>query len=207
MRSLSAAIVLFCLVVPVFGAAGAVKPLVGKKVLMVVAAENFRDEELFDTGRMLVGAGAHLVVASTVKGEKIKGMLGGKTVADILLKEVKITDYDAIVFVGGSGASQYWDDETAHKLAVDALAARKLIAAICIAPVTLARAGLLKGKKATCWPGTKGELEKAGAIYIKADVAVTKLSRGEVIVTASGPKVAGAFGRKLVELLNKKGGR
>jgi len=80
----------------------------------------------------------------------------------------------------------------AHKLG-------KVIGAICIAPVTLANAGLLKGRKATVWASEKARIETKGAIYTGADVQVD-----DNIVTANGPNAAKAFGEALLKLLAKQ---
>jgi len=170
--------------------------IAGKKVVMIIASQNFRDEELFETRRVLESAGAKVTVASTTTQQAV-GMLGGKARPDVLLKNVSARDYDAVVFVGGSGAAQYWDDPIAHKLASDAAAAGKVVAAICIAPVTLARAGLLKGKKATVWKSQMSDLTKGGAVCTSASVETD----GK-IVTADGPSSAAAFGKAIIKALS-----
>ncbi|HOX38120.1 MAG TPA: DJ-1/PfpI family protein [Candidatus Brocadiia bacterium] len=170
--------------------------IVGKKVVMVIAARDFRDEELFETRKVLESAGANIMLACASL-EQIKGMLGGSARADVLLKNVSAADFDAIVFVGGSGAAQYWDDPTAQNLARDGVKSGKVVAAICIAPVTLARAGLLKGRKATVWKSQSGDLTKCGATYTGAPVETD----GQ-IVTADGPSSATAFGKALVKAIS-----
>ena len=122
--------------------------LVGKSVLMIIASNNFRDEEYLHPREVLENEGAKITIASSTKKEAT-GMLGTKVVPDILIDEVNIDDYDAVIFVGGSGANEYWENEKAHEIAKKAYEKSKVIGAICIAPVTLARAGLLKGKKGT----------------------------------------------------------
>ena len=86
-------------------------------------------------------------------------------------------------------------------MARQALAEKKLLAAICIAPLTLARAGLLENEQSTCWPGVKEEMKKAGVDYVKSKTVVTRMDQGCVVVTASGPESAEEFGRKILELL------
>ena len=72
----------------------------------------------------------------------------------------------------------------------------KLLAAICFAPVTLARAGVLDGKRATVWKSEKGQLTAAGAEYV-AERVVTD---GKLI-TGDGPTAAETFGKALVKAL------
>jgi len=167
----------------------------GKKVLMVIAKRDFRDEELFETRRVLESGGVEVTVASSSLDEAV-GMLRGKAKADVLLQDAKATEYDAVVFVGGSGASEYWDSAVAHALATEAAQAGKVVAAICIAPVTLARAGLLKGKKATVFQSQKADLTTGGASYTGRPVEVDGR-----IVTADGPGSAAQFGEAILKAL------
>ncbi len=167
----------------------------GKKVLFVIAPENFRDEELFHPKEELEKAGAKTVIASLSRGEKT-GMLGGKAVAELSVDEVNPKEFDAIVFVGGTGSSTYFQNPKAHELAKAFFSAGKPTAAICIAPSTLANAGLLNGKKATSYPSEKGNLEKRGAKFTAQGVTVD----GKLI-TADGPKSAREFGRKIAQAL------
>ena len=170
--------------------------LAGKRVLMVIASENFRDEEYETPRAILEKHGAKITVASS-KLDPAKGMLGAMATPDILLKNAKGADYDAIVFVGGSGAKEFWSDATAHKLATEFHGKGKVTSAICIAPVTLANAGILKGRSVTAWPDVVERIIAKGAV---------KKTQGCVadgnVITADGPESAEAFGRALVEALS-----
>jgi len=172
-----------------------------KKVLMVIAPKNFRDEELLETRKVLEGAGAKVTVASSTLSE-VKGMFGAKARPDILLESAKAAEYDAVIFVGGSGSAVYFDDQRAHALAKATASAGKLLCAICIAPSILAKAGLLKGKKATVWDDKgpagpfSGNLKNGGALLSQDDVV-----RDGRIITANGPPAASKFGRTIVEAL------
>ncbi len=169
--------------------------LEGKNILMIIASNNFRDEEYNHPREIFEEEGAMVTVASSTKKE-VTGMLGMKVTPDILISEVNIDDYDAVIFVGGMGSSEYWDDEKAHEIAKEAYEKDKVVGAICIAPVTLARAGLLKGKKATVFSSEIENIKKEGAIYTGNSVEVD----GK-IVTGNGPSAAKEFGKKIVELL------
>jgi protease I len=124
------------------------KNLSGKKVLMVIAKSKFRDEEYLEPRKALEDAGAVITVASSSLNTS-EGMLGLKVKPDVLIGNAKEEDFDGIVFIGGGGAAEYFDNPVAHKLAQGFFEHRKLTSAICIAPATLANAGVLKGKKAT----------------------------------------------------------
>jgi len=166
-------------------------------VVMIIAHHNFRDEELFVTKEILEKHGVKVTVASSAL-TPAKGMLGGVYKPDLLFQNIKIDDYDAIIFVGGMGATEYWDNEIAHRLAQEAFKKGKVVAAICIAPVTLAKAGLLKGKKATVWSSEAGQLESAGAIYTGKPV-----EKDGLIITANGPWSAQAFAESILAALER----
>ncbi|UCC68879.1 MAG: DJ-1/PfpI family protein [Armatimonadota bacterium] len=168
----------------------------GKTVVMIVAHRNFRDEELFKPRSILEEAGARVTVASSSL-DPAKGTLGGTVKPDTLVRHVDARDYDAVVFVGGPGAKEYWEDEKTHGIARQAAEEGKVLAAICIAPVTLANAGLLKGKKATVWKSEAERLKAKGALYTGSDVETDGR-----IVTADGPEAAEKFGRALVKALS-----
>lgn len=174
------------------------QPLSGKKVVMIIASKDFRDEELARPKALLEAEGAEVNLASS-NMEPVKGMLGSKVKPDMLYSQIKPDEYDAVIFVGGVGASQYWNDKTAHSLAREALEAGKIVGAICIAPVTLAQAGILKDKKATVWPSEAGRLKAKGAVYTGASVTVD----GKVI-TADGPESADAFGQAIIKVLKEE---
>jgi len=164
-------------------------------VLMVIAPENFRDEELFHTKEQLEKAGAEVTIASR-DTNTCSGMLGGEATPDISLRDVDADDYDAVVFVGGSGSSVYFNNPATLQLAKDANEAGKVIAAICIAPSILANAGLLKGKKATSFASQQGNLISKGADYTGDGVTTD----GNII-TADGPGSARDFGRTIARAI------
>lgn len=165
---------------------------------MIIASSNFRDEEYKEPREILEAQGAKVTVASsTLKG--CRGMLGLFVQPDILLSQIRVEDYDAILFIGGSGASEYWDSKIAHSIAQEAVKQNKVLGAICIAPVTLANAGVLTGKKVTVWPSEGIKIRNLGAQYIPSSVQVD----GKII-TANGPKSAKTFGEAIVGVLSGK---
>ena len=168
-----------------------------REALLVVAPSNFRDEELFHTKEELESAGIKTTVASKTTSIAT-GMFGGTAKPDTTLEDVDVTKYDALVFVGGSGANVYFDDPTAHRLAREAYENGKVVAAICIAPSTLANAGLLRGKRATCFPSEAGNLRGKDAVYTGKPV-----EQDGRIITADGPGSAREFGRVIARVVNQ----
>jgi protease I len=169
-----------------------------KRALLIIAPVNFRDEEFFEPKAILENAGVQVTTAS-VTTAYATGKLGATVKPDIALKDVKAADYDAVVFVGGNGAAVYLDDASAHRIARDAVAQHKLLAAICVAPAVLARAGVLKNVKATVFPSDSHELTSNGALYTGAEVEID----GNII-TGAGPQAAKQFGRALAGYLRAK---
>ncbi|MFC2154768.1 DJ-1/PfpI family protein [Candidatus Altiarchaeota archaeon] len=173
-----------------------------KKVLMILAPLNFRDEEYKRPRKEFESAGFDVSVASSGFMEA-QGMLGAKVKVNLSLSEVNVDDFDAVVFVGGQGSSQYFNDEVALNIARDAASKEKVIAATTIAPIILANAGVLNGRNATAWSSTTdmsfiAKIKNSGAEYVATENVV---SDGN-IVTATGPEYAQEFGQKVVEVLN-----
>ena len=171
--------------------------LKSKKIVMIISHSNFRDEELNVPLAIFQNRGADVKVAST-SVDIATGKLGAKIKPDLLYSDIDPKDFDAVVFVGGPGSVGYWEDPTAHKIARNMTAQGKVIAAICGAPPTLANAGVLKGKKATCCPGDEEPLIENGATYTAKNVQVD----GN-IVTADGPQSAKLFAEEITKLLVK----
>jgi protease I len=172
--------------------------LQGKKILMIIASQNFRDEELFKPRELFIKEGMEVILASSSL-EISRGMLGGTAKPDILIGEVKVEDFEAIIFVGGIGASEYWNNSITHKIAKEAVSLNKLICAICIAPVTLANAGILDEKKATVFRSEVKSIKRKGAIYTGKAVEVDVN-----IITAEGPQAATEFGQTIINVLSEK---
>jgi len=169
-----------------------------QKAVFVIAAGNFQDDELGTPMKILKNNGIEVIVASTTLTQ-VTGMNGSVAKPNVLLQKVKAADFDAVVFIGGSGAVQYFDDPVAHKLARDAVRGKKVVGAICIAPMILCKAGVLRDKRATVFP-TEGEnLKACGAVYTAKPYEIDGR-----IVTADGPGSAQTFGQALVTLI--KGG-
>ncbi len=164
-----------------------------QKVLMVIAHQNFRDEELTVPQKMFLKNGLTVVIASS-SSTLATGVFGTKVKPDITLKEVRVDDYAAVVFVGGVGAQEYFDNSIAHTIALQTAKQGKILAAICIAPAILAKAGVLKNRTATIWPSMADAITAGGGRYIKKDV----YSDGN-IVTACGPEAADKFGKEILE--------
>ena len=123
-----------------------------------------------------------------VTGGYITGAHGITVKADILPPIALKDNTEAVILPGGGVGTQNLDASVLVKEAVQsAYSSGKLICAICAAPSVLGKMGLLRGKKATCYPGFEKYLD--GAELSEANVAES----GNVI-TANGMGAALDFG-------------
>ncbi|MBI4744862.1 MAG: DJ-1/PfpI family protein [Actinobacteria bacterium] len=164
-------------------------------VLMIIAPSAFRDEEYQKPRKILESAGANITVASKTINTSV-GVKGLRVTPDISIDKIKTSDYQAVIFVGGGGSREYFNDPKVHTIAKEADENGILIGAICIAPVILANAGLLKGKRATVFPSEIEPVKKRGAVYIGGSI-----QKDQNIITANGPESAEEFGKIILDNL------
>ncbi len=162
-----------------------------KKAVLIVPESQYTDAELFDTQRILTEAGIKCVLASSKIGA-LRGTFGGLAGSEVSLDKLNIGDYDAVVFIGGPGASEYFNNPLALKIVREAAATNKIIAAISSAPMILANAGVLRGVKATGLPQQREQIKKAGAQFTGSAV-----ERDGLIITANDPAVTMQFARAI----------
>ena len=170
------------------------------RILMVIAPEQFRDEELLVPRAHFLEQGWTVDVAGVRAGEAT-GMLGAREMISLTLEQVQPETYAAILVVGGMGSPEYlWDNVQLHKLLKTAFSENHVIGAICLSGAVLAKAGLLHGKKATVWesPEALAALKAGGAEYTGAPVTVSGR-----IVTANGPEAARAFADAVLTVLKE----
>ena len=114
-------------------------------------------------------------------------------VADMLFEDLKEEDVEMVVLPGGlPGATNLDAHAGLDKLIMSFAAAGKPLAAICAAPMVYGKRGLLKGKKATCYPGFDKYLE--GAEYTGNMVEVV-----DNFILGKGPGAAPAFAFAILE--------
>jgi protease I len=168
------------------------------KILLTVAPEKFRDEELAEPVAAFQKAGIEFDIVSTRRGP-CTGMLGAKTTATLSFEDIDPKKYDGLVIVGGVGSQTHlWDDDLLMPIVKMFQQSGKVVAAICLATVVLARAGILKGKKATYYdsPVSFREMKAGGAIITNAPVV-----RDARVITANGPSASKAFADEIVHAL------
>jgi protease I len=108
---------------------------------------------------------------------------------------VNVNNFEAFILIGGIGSKSYWKNESLHKIIKKFFDAKRVIAAICLSPIILAKAGILQNKKATCYSEDKMELINAGIDYQDKNVVVD----GN-IVTADNVRSALQFTEAILHL-------
>lgn len=168
------------------------------KVLFVIAPDRYREEEFEVTAKAISQAGIEYDVASTKTGT-CTGMIGGEQEAGLKISDAAEKDYSALIIIGGLGARDFlWADDDLCRLTKEFGKNEKVIAAICHAPVIIARAGLLKNRQATAFksPASLKLFEEAGAHY--ADIPVVSDMN---IITANHPVASEKFAEAILEKL------
>jgi len=164
---------------------------------LIVSANNFEDSELLVPLYRLREAGFSVDVAS-VSREPIRGKHGYEVAVNKLVGDISSRDYDALVLPGGKAPAAIRSDKAVQQLARSFFEEGKPVAAICHGPQILVSAGLLQGRRATCYHEVAKELKEIGALYEDSEVVVD----GNLI-TSRSPDDLPAFSRELMRRLGE----
>ena len=157
-------------------------------------ATGFEDVEVAGIIDTLSRGGVEVVIAGLQAGA-IEGKYRINVVPDIAIDDIELEKYDAVILPGGyPGYANLGADSRVLDSVKKAFEIGVFVAAICGAPSVLAKAGILKGKKATIYPGMEAEL-------IGAKPSNERVVVDGTVVTSQGPGTALEFGVKLVEIL------
>jgi 4-methyl-5(b-hydroxyethyl)-thiazole monophosphate biosynthesis len=165
------------------------------KVLVPLAAgcEELEAVTIID---LLRRAGIEVVTAGLQPGI-VKASRGTQLVPDTLLDSVLRDEFDMVVLPGGMPGAQHLKEDSRVQALLKRLAAEgKYTAAICAAPLALAAAGLLSGRKATGYPGMLEDLGLPDVVLQNQAVV-----RDGKVITSRGPGTAMDFALELVEVL------
>lgn len=166
---------------------------------LIISADQFEDTELLVPYYRLQEAGVVVDVASTFRG-RIHGEHGYAVEAALALNEVNADDYDLLVLPGGKAPAMISKENPALAIARYFFAENKLVAAICHGPQILISAGVMQGKRATCFHTVAPEMLDAGARYEDEAVVVD----GN-LVTSRSPADLPMFMRETMRLLGQAG--
>jgi protease I len=162
---------------------------------LIMAADGVEDSEFFYPYYRLLEEGAEVDVA-TPDACSVTGKHGYCVGADVALGEVSADDYDLLVLPGGKAPETVRLDENAVETTRRMMEAGKVVAAVCHGAQTLISAGVLDGRKATCWHAIRDDLKAAGADYRDEEVVVD----GN-LVTSRCPDDLPAFCREILKAL------
>lgn len=179
-----------------------------KKVAIIVPSRYFRDSDYYAVEQALTREGIQQVVSSTVlneiKGVEVRGTRKNILKPSVLVRDLKIEDYDAFVFIGGTAIGGNFNDPDMINLARSAYQAGKILAAISDAPSIFAYADIVRGKNVTASLSERYRLINAGANWQK-QLLVTD---GNLITagdgTSVGSDISSRFAVAIIDLLRRQ---
>lgn len=169
----------------------------GRKVA-ILAEDVYEDPELWYPYYRLQEAGAEVTVVGSGRKEVFESKHGFPVKADVSIHDARAADFDAVVIPGGYSPDQMRRVPAMVQFVRDIHDAGKPVAAICHAGWMLVSAGVLKGRRATCFISIKDDMVAAGAEYVDASVVVD-----QNLITSRFPADLPDFLRALIEALAK----
>jgi len=167
------------------------------KVVIIVPQQDFNDKEFSTTKSVLEESGIEIDITSITRQECV-GMYGLKVTPNKIVGDIVTEDYDALIIIGGSGSLKLLEYPEVLNRVRSFTSKNKLTAAICLAPMVLAKAGVLKGVMSTVFPTdfAISTLKQGDAHYTNKHVVVD----GNII-TADGPDSALGFVKEILKKL------
>ncbi len=165
------------------------------KKVYVFFADGFEEIEAFASVDILRRAGLEVVMVSVMDNEIVKGAHQISVFCDANIENCDFYDASLLLLPGGMpGAQTLGECEDLKRALIQGAEKGITLAAICAAPMVLGQLGLLKGKKATCYPGFEQFLD--GANY-----TASLVEHDGNIITGKGPAAAQPFTYALVKHL------
>ena len=165
-------------------------------VLVVVPAHDYGEQTLRHARSSLHNVHVGTWSVSSNWSELIKGRLQDEFMVDGDIASARMENYSGVLFVGGEGAIELSADENALRLAREANASGKMIAAWGHAVAVLAKAGVVKGRKVTGAPDVKSLVQYHGGRFTGR-----QLERDGDLVTAADEAVGIRFGKTLAQIV------
>ncbi len=169
------------------------------KRIAVLAEDSYQELELWYPVLRLREEGAQVTVVGQAKGKVHISKHGYEVIADIAASEARPQDYDAIVIPGGYAPDLMRRNPAMVGLVRDMYHQGKVVAAICHAGWMLASAGIVKGKKLTCFYSIKDDLVNAGANWVDEPVV-----RDGNLITSRVPADLPFFCKEIISALSGK---
>lgn len=174
-------------------------PAIDQSKVLIIATDGFEQSELFKPRETLLDRGATVTLAS-IGIDPIQGMehdteKAGSITPDLILGDVAVGDYDALLIPGGTtNPDKMRMEDEALRIVRDFFSAGKTVAAICHGPWLLAEAGVIAGRTLTSWPSIRTDLTNAGASVVDEEVHVDGR-----LITSRKPADIPAFTEALIK--------
>jgi 4-methyl-5(b-hydroxyethyl)-thiazole monophosphate biosynthesis len=165
------------------------------KTSYIFLAPGVEEVEATATVDALRRASMDVVTVAVGDNLQVKGATGQTLVADSIISEVNTDDADWLIIPGGDpGAQNLAADSSVRDMIMEHFNKNGRIASICAGPaVVLAPLGVLKGKKATCYPGLGDAINSNGGEYVKQTVVVEP-----ELITSEGPGTTLPFAIEII---------
>ena len=168
------------------------------KKAFLFLAPGFEEIEALATVDILRRGGVDVKMISITDSRTVKGTHGIEVVADALYGDAEYSDAAALILPGGMpGATNLNDFDPLREQLLEQYRAGRIVAAICAAPLVLGGLGLLKGRRATCYPGFEERL-------IGAEVTGEATETDGPVITGRGPGLAFNFGLAILSAIKSE---
>ena len=166
-------------------------------MIIVLLADGFEEIEALTPVDMLRRAGLEVKTVG-ISGKVAVGAHGIGVLCDASPEDINLDEVTMAIFPGGMPGSLNLDKSEYTDTVIDSLLSHGgHLAAICAAPLVLGRRGLLKGKRATCFPGFEDEL-------VGASVSSEEFVTDGNITTGKGMEYSLPFAKELVRVASGK---
>lgn len=189
--------------------------MAAKKILFLVG-DFVEDYEIMVPFQMLtmVGHACHAVCPGKKSGDSVATAIhdfeghqtytekpGHNFALNADFETANASDYDALVIPGGRAPEYLRLDEQVLKLVRDFAASDKPIAAICHGPQILAAAGVVGGRKCSCYPAVSPEVQQSSGTFVEASASFDNAHTDGNLVTAPAWPAHPAWMRQFLEVL------
>lgn len=167
--------------------------------IAVLITDRFQDREYEQPAEAFRKAGHQLILVGLRANTRITGEDGATARIDRAVRDVSVSDFDALLIPGGYSPDKLRVDPDAVRFAREFVESRKPVFAICHAAQILITAQVLKGRRLTGWISLVQDIKNAGAEYVDAEVVVDRN-----IVSSRKPDNIPAFVKASLEMLGRK---
>ncbi len=126
-----------------------------------ILSDGFEDMEALGTVAILRRAGIEIDFISVFDTKTVKGAYGTEVVADVMMKEVQVSNYDGILIPGGRHSFVIRETDSVLKLTKAFYDNDKWMMSLCAGPTVFGVLGLLDNKKYISFPGTEESMQNA----------------------------------------------